>query len=326
VGRFAALPGLHPEGYVCHGLHAPTSIWVEKNCYVDIWIEVLHSLALQPHAMLGFTLAIDFEGDQWTFFKPRHDVLRELYGVDVQELNLWRSLGEHAREHLASGKLISVEADAFWLPDTAGTDYRRNHVKTTIVLNDVDFAEQTAAYFHNAGYFAVEGDDFEHLFAPSAEGTPTPLPLYAEFVRTDRLVKRDTPSLARLSAELLLETLEQLPIDDPVQRFQERFKTDLCELRKRGLDYYHQWAFATVRQLGAALELSAEHLRWLEASGVCSTGTAAESFTAASQACKTLILKAARSVSTTKPADTSSLFADIGAVRNQGISALRRSL
>ena len=33
---------------------------------------------------------------------------------------------------------MSVEADAWWLPDTAGTDYRQQHTKTTIVLADID--------------------------------------------------------------------------------------------------------------------------------------------------------------------------------------------
>ena len=52
------------------------SAWVEKNCYVDVWIELLHALGLEPLAMLAFTVAVDFEGDQWTFFKPSHDDLR----------------------------------------------------------------------------------------------------------------------------------------------------------------------------------------------------------------------------------------------------------
>ncbi|HEV7554538.1 MAG TPA: DUF1839 family protein, partial [Kofleriaceae bacterium] len=119
-------------------LHAEDRAWVEKNCYVDIWIEVIHAIGCDPIAMLPFVTAIDFEGDQWTFYKPPHEQLRALYGLDVQELNCWRPLIEHAEEHLAAGKLISTEADAWWLPDTSGTDYRRQHTKSTIVLNDLD--------------------------------------------------------------------------------------------------------------------------------------------------------------------------------------------
>ncbi|HEX8109631.1 MAG TPA: DUF1839 family protein, partial [Kofleriaceae bacterium] len=107
-----------------HALHADDRAWVEKNCYVDIWIEVIHALGCEPLAIAPFVVALDFEGDQWTFFKPPHDELRELYGIDVQELNCWRPLVEHAVEHVGAGKLISTEADAWWLPDVAGTDYR----------------------------------------------------------------------------------------------------------------------------------------------------------------------------------------------------------
>ena len=125
INGLSAIKGLNAADYTRDVLHAESCAWVEKNCYVDIWIEVVHALGLETRAMLPFVAAIDFEGDQWTFFKPPHGELRDLYGIDVQELNVWRPLIEHAQEHLAAGKLISTESDAFWLPDTSGTDYRR---------------------------------------------------------------------------------------------------------------------------------------------------------------------------------------------------------
>ena len=48
-------------------------------------------------AVMPFTLAVDWEGDQWTFFKPPHSDLRTLYGFDTQELNVWRPLVELTR-------------------------------------------------------------------------------------------------------------------------------------------------------------------------------------------------------------------------------------
>lgn len=135
MSRLEVIPGLHPDTYQRHSLHSPEAVWTEKNCYGDLWIELLHALKQEPLAMLPFTLAVDFEGDQWTFFKPSLEELRAVYGIDVQELTVWRPLIEHAIEHLGAGKLISTEADAFWLPDTAGTDYRSKHTKTTILLN-----------------------------------------------------------------------------------------------------------------------------------------------------------------------------------------------
>ena len=52
-----------------HSLHRSDRCWTETNCYVDVWIEVLHALGLDPTAAGAFTLSTDFEGDQWTFFK-----------------------------------------------------------------------------------------------------------------------------------------------------------------------------------------------------------------------------------------------------------------
>ena len=88
---------------------------------------------------------VDFDGDQWTFFKPSHDDLTTLYGIDVQELNVWRPLVENAREQLGGGKLVLSEADAFFLPDTAGTDYRTQHTKTTIGIQELDLEAERSA-------------------------------------------------------------------------------------------------------------------------------------------------------------------------------------
>jgi hypothetical protein len=51
-----------------------------RTAMPDVWIELLHAMDLEPHAMLAFTLAVDFEGDQWTFFKPTPGDLWALYG------------------------------------------------------------------------------------------------------------------------------------------------------------------------------------------------------------------------------------------------------
>src|ERR1700753_4169491 len=63
-----------------HALHDPARAWPETNCYVDLWIEVLDALGLDPIACFGFTFSTDFEGDQWTFFKPSFGDIWELYG------------------------------------------------------------------------------------------------------------------------------------------------------------------------------------------------------------------------------------------------------
>jgi hypothetical protein len=308
----ARLDGLPTGGeYPCSELHGSENTWIEKNCYIDIWIEVLHSLGLNPLPMMPFTLGLDFQGDQWTFFKPPHPELFDLYGLDVQELNVWRPLVEHLLEHIGAGRLVSTEADAFWLPDTAGTDYRRQHTKTTIVVCAIDLDAGCASYFHNAGFFRVDGEDFVNLFRLNPDA-PFALPLFAEVIRTERMVRRDPDELARLSLDLLSRHVSRRPKDNPIRRFAARWSMDAGTLHGQGLAHYHAWAFATLRQLGAAFELASRHLRWLMVARAAADrarnfADAADSFGQISSSSKALILKGARSVMTGKPPDMDTL-------------------
>jgi hypothetical protein len=298
-----AIQGLDPATYVRSPLHADTVSWPEKNCYIDIWLEVVHALELEPRAMLPFVVALDFEGDQWTFFKPPHSELYELYGLDTQELTVWKTLLEHAVEHLPAGRLISTEADSFWLPDTSGTDYRRNHVKSTIMLNAIDVDAQILHYFHNTSYHRLEGEDFRQLFRIGIPTDPTFLPLYAEFIRTGRRALLPPAELGVASRRLLAKHLARRPHGNPVTRFAQRFEKELPRLQALGLAHYHQWAFGNLRQLGAAFELAATNLRWLSETGALQAEAAAAHFDLISGTCKSLVLKGARAVNTRKPLD-----------------------
>ena len=300
MARAQAIPGLDAVTYQRHSLHAEPMVWVEKNCYVDVWIELLHALGLDPLPALAFTLAIDFEGDQWTFFKPSHLELWQLYGVDVQELNVWRPLIDHAVEHLTAGKLIGTEADAYWLPDTAGTDYRAAHTKSTIILNDIDVEARRLGYFHNAAYHALDGDDFIQLFRLDAPPDPTFMPLFAELVRIDRVVRRTEPDLARLSMRMLETTVQRLPSTNPVAAFSERLLSEFNAMPAKGLGHYHAWAFANTRQLGAAFEVGGHFLAWMQRHGMPNLLAAVAAATRLSAACKALILRGARSATTGK--------------------------
>ncbi len=323
MSQLVVLPQLDPTAYQRHSLHADDRVWVEKNCYIDICIELVHALGLEPLAMLPFVLATDFEGDQWTFFKPPHGELRELYGLDFQELNVWRPLADHAQTHLAEGKLISTEADAFYLPDTAGTDYQRQHTKTTIVIQSFDLERRRLGYFHNAGYYALEGDDFAHLFRVGVAPDPTFMPLFAEVVRIDRLVHRPVEELRVRARELLRRHLALKPGDNPVQRFGRRFATDLPWITGEGLAFYHAWAFATVRQLGAAFELASLHLQWL---GDAALVPASDAFSRLSQTAKAFILKAARAVNGKRALDAAPMFDEMAAAWQSGMDTLTAQL
>lgn len=326
ASRHTVLPGLSAATYVRHPLHGEDRIWVEKNCYADLFIELVHALGLEPAAMLPFTLAVDFEGDQWTFFKPSHTEMRELYGIDVQEMTAWRPLIEHAVEHLSAGRLISTEADAWWMPDTAGTDYRTKHTKTTIVLADLDVQAQRLGYFHNAGYYSLEGEDFVQTFRLHQAPDPTFMPLFAELVRVDRKVRRDPAELARLSSELLRKHFEWRPTSNPIERFGERLAADLPMLQERGLDYYHAWAFGTIRQFGAAFELAARYLAWLQSIMQVDHSVAIEAFGQISAGNKALILKVARAVNAKRAFDGAPAFAEMAASWQRGMDALSVTL
>ena len=321
--RINALPGIDAANYSRSVLHQESCTWLEKNCYVDIWIEVLHALGLEPRAILPFTVAIDFEGDQWTFFKPPHAELFDLYGVDVQELNVWRPLIEHAVEHLAAGRLISTESDAFWLPDTSGTDYRRQHTKSTIVIADIDVEARKLGYFHNAGYFTLDGEDFARTFRLDEPMDPTFMPLFAETVRFERRVQRPAAELVNMSRALWRRHLARVPSSNPVTRFQKRFESELGSMQQRGLAFYHAWAFATTRQLGAAFELAASNLRWMREHGERGLDDAIAAFDVIVGNSKSFILKGARAVNSRKPFDGAAMFGEMAAAWDRGLGGLR---
>lgn len=327
MSRILVIPGLAVTGYQRHSTHAPDRDWVERNCYVDVIIEMLHALDLEPLAALGVAAALDFEGDNFTFLKPNHEDLRTMFGVDVQEMNVWLPLLDHARNHLAEGKLIATEADSYWLPDTVGTDYQRNHVKSTIVLADLDESAKRLGYFHNAGYFELSGSDFDRLFRVGVGADPDFLPLFAELVRLDRLVRRSSRDLAGLAVVRLGVYLARRPADSPIRRFEARFRRDLPRVQEIGLSHYHAWAFATTRQLGASSELLALHLHWLaDVTGRTEFAAAGTKFLQVSAAAKAFILKAARAVNSRKPFDPSASFDAMAGGWEAGMAVLDQTL
>lgn len=320
----AILP-LSAATYGVHALHGETNAWVEKNCYVDVWIEALHAVGVDPMAMLAFTVALDFEGDQWTFFKPPHRDLTTLYGIDVHELNVWRGdILAHATRHVAEGRLIFTEADAYWMPDTQGTDYRQQHTKSTIVINAIDVENQRLGYFHNAGYYELQGEDFVHLFRVGYPYDPAYLPLFAEFARIDRVERLTGTALAKRSVGLLREHLARRPAANPIRRFAAQFPQDVEWLQGAGLPLYHGYAFATLRQLGANFELGAQYLGWLAAQGETGLAGAEAAFTEISSGAKALVLKTARAVNARKVVDCAALLESMATSWDEGMSALQR--
>ncbi len=281
--------------FVPHPLLATERSWTETNCYVDVWIEVLHALGLDPVAASAFALSCDFEGDQWTFFKYPPEDLRDLYGIDVAEMNVWRPVVDHVEEQLGLGRLCTVEGDAWFLPDTVGVSYGSDHVKTTIVPAAIDRGGRTLGYFHNAGYFELGGDDFDGIFRLGAHADPTALPPYVERIRLDR-VRRDDPNLVERVVALTRQHLGRRPADNPVPRMAARLREDLPWLATQDLETFHLYSFGLARQCGASTELAASFVEWLDQHDGPGVAPAALAFREVAEGAKRLQFAMARVV------------------------------
>lgn len=261
-GTGLRLLAVDPTGYRPHPLHASERTWAETNCYVDLWIELLHALDLDPLAAAAFTISTDFEGDQWTFFKFPAEDLRAQFGLEVAEFNAWRPLIHHAEEQLELGHLLIMDADAWFLPDTQGVSYQLAHVKTAIVPNSIDRDGRRLGYFHNAGYFELEGDNFDGVFRLGRYADPSVLPPYVETIRLDR-IRRDSDELVDGAIALTKAHLARRPTGDPMSRFEQRLADDAAWLGSQDIETFHLYAFGTCRQCGAAMELAASFVDWL---------------------------------------------------------------
>lgn len=305
---------LSPESaaYMPHELHRADRIWPETNCYVDLWIELLHSLGMDPCAMLAFTIAMDFEGDQWTFFKPSLSDIHSLYGIDVQELTIWRSLPAQIEEQVSLDRPVLVEVDAFFLPDTQGVSYGIHHTKTTIAVRSIDRTAGTLGYFHNAGFFELGGADFVGLFGSTHTSTAhsvggESLAPYTEIAKLERLVHRSDRELCNIARDLVTQHLRRRPSTNPVTRYRERFVRDVAWLSGQDMTVFHQYAFATLRQCGACAELAASFLKWLDAQcGDCTP--AIDHFETIAATAKSLQFKTARAVSTRKTTEFATML------------------
>jgi hypothetical protein len=214
-------------------------------------------------AGLAFTLGTDFDGESWTLFKYPVEDLRVLYGLEVDEMYVWRPVLDHLADHLGQGHPLTVEVDAWYLPDTAGITYHLDHAKTGIVMQMLDREERRLGYFHNAGYFELEGDDFDGIFYLPEGRDPRILLPYVEIVKLGG-VRHDGPGLL-LDRVIGLtgDHLARRPSTNPMPRFRARLEADLGWLASEGDAAFHPYAFATCRQAGANAEVAASFVDWL---------------------------------------------------------------
>ena len=288
---------IEPKNYACHPIHREGRIWAETNCYCDVMIELLHALGYEPRAALPFTLGIDFEGDQWTFFKFREADLALLYALQIEELAPWRPLPDHIEEQVRQGRPVLVEVDSYFLPDTQGTAYQLSHVKSTIVVNEIDIEGRKLGYFHNQGYHVLQGDNFKDIFQVGGLAHERMLPPYIEFAKPQAGGRALTGvALRDASVKILRDELERLPTSNPFVRFRAKFAQDMAWLLTSDVEVFHAYSFATFRQFGACFELAETYLRWLQEQGLDDVGTAADDLRFISETSKALQLQLARAM------------------------------
>ncbi|MPW19859.1 DUF1839 family protein [Paraburkholderia sp. CNPSo 3157] len=256
------------RSHASHPLHQGERVWQETNCYIDLWIELLHGFGLDPRAAFAFTVTQDFEGDQFTFFKfPLEDIER-LYGTQVQELAIYDSLEDRVFAQTQRGHTVLVEVDGYYLPNTRATSYRREHPKTTVGIDHIDPAARRLGYFHNTGYHTLDGEDYDGVFRklPQFEGQPEYLFPYVEFAKQARPALEGV-ALAHASAELLRAHLARRPLRNPVSEWRKAFPAHLDMLLERGEPFFHPYSFNLMRQLGANFEFLSKYVIWLSAQG-----------------------------------------------------------
>jgi hypothetical protein len=261
-GGAVSLFGLDPATYRPHRLHGDDRIYPETNCYADVIIELLHGRGDEPLAAMGTTVRLDFEGDQWTFFKPDPADLERLFGIDIHEMQPYRPIPTEIAELLAEGRTMTVELDAWYLPDTTATSYRTEHVKTTVIPEAIDLADGRLHYFHNGSLYALDGADYRGIFRIGTDD-PTVLPPYTELVRFDSGPRLEGDALRDAARERLRYHLDRVHPGNPFERFGARLNDDLPALLAGDDAGYHAYAFATVRMAGAGFELCAAHVDWV---------------------------------------------------------------
>ncbi len=273
-----------------HLLHDPSRTYAETNCWVDAVVELLHLRGLEPLACLPCAAGIDFEGDQFTFYKPGTESLLRLYGVDVHEMQPYRPLPQVAAEQLARDRTLLVEVDGWWLPDTAATSYRREHVKTTIGLLSFDRVAGTAVYAHNSGVYELGGEDLRGALRGDVPPGDASLLPYVELVRWDAGQPLSGDALREASLDLLRDVLRRRP-DDPYAAFAEQLAEDLPRLLGASPEELSAHAFATLRMAGSAAAVSGTYAGWAFGRDA---DLASEAFERVAQACRALSFRLAR--------------------------------
>ena len=124
-------------------------------------------------------------------------------------------LPEHIAEQLSQGRTVLVEIDAWYLPDTEGTSYRRGHLKTTVAPTMIDHEAEWLRYFHNAGLFELSGEDYRGAFRMLDHFTDDVMDPFTEIVIFDAGPRLEGDELRAAARDLLAYHFARRPAANP---------------------------------------------------------------------------------------------------------------
>jgi len=231
----------------------------------------------------------------------------------------YRSLPEHIEEQLQLGRTVLVEIDAWYLPDTAATSYRREHLKTTVAPETIDRGAERMRYFHNAGFFELEGEDYQGAFRILPHFTDDVMKPFVEVVRFDAGPRLTGEELRACARELLAHHYARRPKRNPFSAWAENLREDLPRLLAGEPEDYHAYAFVTVRMVGSAFELLADHIDYVLGS---EGARAAEALRQIVEGSKTISFRLARR----RPFDPEPALASLEQAWDEGMDALGHAL
>lgn len=281
---------LSPEGFIQHPLHRDESVWSNTNCYLDVWIELLHGLGHAPEPLFAAAVATTAQATQFEFLKVDHRDLEEVTGIRVGEHDIWLGLQEQVMLQLGLGNPMLIEADAFWLPDTRGVSYGQEHTKTSIVVLHADPDTRELVYLHNEGLHRLDGADFDHVLGAGRSQGIVPSP-YTELISLEGLRGPQDVDAAAQTRRLLRLHAARAPQTNPVADLMEILRSRFAWLGENGMEGYHALCFETTRQLGVVSMLAAAACRHAE---VPELEPAVEAWTAVSEEAKGMQFQLAR--------------------------------
>ena len=200
--------------------------------------------------------AIDFEGDQWTFFKPPPEDLERLFGIDIHEMQPYRPLPRADRradrrrpdDHRRARLVVSAGHGGDQLSQRARQDARS-------VAEAIDREAERLALLPQHQPPRARGRGLPRRLPPRARVLrPTSCPPTPSSCASTpgRALRGD--ELREAARELLARAPRPPSRDEPVRPLRRRSSSrDLPRLLAGDAADYHDYAFATVRMAGVSL-------------------------------------------------------------------------